>query len=167
MEEAVPALDLDAKKRVLRQLTYGLYAVTAEHAGDRGVFTANWLTQVSFDPPLIAVSIERDSATLPLIEASGRFAVSPFRAGQRELAGNLGRPRARTGDKFRAYNFAMAPTVTGPPVLRDALGYVVCTVVGSMPAGDSVLILGEVVEAAVFAQGPPLTMRDAGFRHAG
>ncbi|HEV2106778.1 MAG TPA: flavin reductase family protein [Thermomicrobiales bacterium] len=160
-------LDLDAKKPVLRQFTYGLYAVTAEHAGERGVFTANWVTQVSFDPPLVAVSVERDSATLPLIQASGRFAICPFREGQRELAGNLGRPRARTGDKFAAYGLATARSAAGLPVLSDLLGYVVCDVARTVPAGDSLLIIGEVIEAAIFAAGPPLTMRDAGFRHAG
>lgn len=160
-------LDLDAKKTVLRQFTYGLYAVTAEHAGERGVFTANWVTQVSFDPPLVAVSIERDSATLPLIQASGRFAVCPFREGQRELAGNLGRPRARTGDKFAAYGLAATRSAAGPPVFLDSLGYVVCDAARTVPAGDSLLVMGEVIEAAVFAADPPLTMRDAGFRHAG
>ncbi len=166
-DSGVSRLDLDAKKRILRQFTYGLYAVTAEHAGERGVLTANWVTQVSFDPPLVAVSIERDSATLPLIQASGRFAVCPFREGQRELAGNLGRPRARTGDKFVAYGLATTRSTAGPPVLLDSGGYVVCRVARTVPAGDSLLIIGEVIEAAVFAAGPPLTMRDAGFRHAG
>ena len=164
---ALPPLDLDAKKAVLRQLTYGLYAVTAEHNGERGVFTANWLTQVSFDPPLLALSVERDSATLPLIQASGRFAVCPFRDDQRELAGNLGRPRRRTGDKFAAYGLSTLTSVSGVVVLGASLGYVVGEVVDSIVAGDSLLLIADVVEAAVFADGPPLTMRDAGFRHAG
>ena len=46
-------LDLAAKKTVLRQISYGLYAITAAHGGERGVFTANWLSQVSFEPPLL------------------------------------------------------------------------------------------------------------------
>ncbi len=79
-----PALDPQAKKTVLRHVSYGLYAVTAAHDGDRGVFTANWLTQVSFEPPLLAVSVERDSSTLPLLRASGVFAVCPLAAGQRD-----------------------------------------------------------------------------------
>lgn len=160
-------LDSDAKKAILHQFTYGLYAITAEHAGERGVFTANWLTQVSFDPPLVAISVERDSATLPLIRGSGLFAVSPFRHDQRELAGNLGRPRSRTGDKFTAYGLGTAYSKAGPPVLAGCLGYIVCRVSASLPAGDSFILVGEVVEAAVFSTDPPLTMRDAGFRHAG
>lgn len=163
----LPPLDLEAKKRVLRQLSYGLYAVTAAHDGDRGVFTANWLTQASFDPPLVVVSVENDSSTLPLIRADGRFAVCPLAEGQRDLAAGLGKPRARAGDKFATLDLATVASASGPPVLADALGYVVCRVVGELPAGDSALVLGEVVEARLLGDGEPLTMRAAGFRHAG
>ncbi len=160
-------LDPDAKKAVLRQFTYGLFAITAGHQGDHGAFTANWLTQVSFDPPLVALSIEHDSATLDLIRADRHFTVCPLADGQRELAGNLGRPRARTGDKFEAYGLATIPTLRGTPALAAALGFVECAVVSETPAGDSVVIIGEVVEAKVLSDAEPLTMRAANFRHAG
>lgn len=156
-----------AKKTVLRHLTYGLYAVTAAHGDERGVFTANWLTQVSFEPPLLALSVEKDSSTRALIEASKRFAVCPLSSDQRDLAGALGRPKARAGDKYAAYDLAAQMSAHGVPVLSDTLGYVVCRVVDQIDAGDSILVLGEVVEAANFADGAPLTMREAGFRHAG
>jgi flavin reductase (DIM6/NTAB) family NADH-FMN oxidoreductase RutF len=160
-------LDLDAKKAVLRSFTYGLYAVSAGHDGERGIFTANWLTQVSFDPPLVALSVERDSATLKLIRASGRFVVTPLRSDQRELAGDLGRPRARAGDKFAVYDLPAKRTASGDPVFDGGLGYCVCAVQSETAAGDSVVFIGEVIEAQVGEPGDPLTMRDAGFRHAG
>jgi flavin reductase (DIM6/NTAB) family NADH-FMN oxidoreductase RutF len=160
-------LNQGAKKTVLRHITYGLYAITAAYGGERGVFTANWLTQVSFEPPLVALSVEHASSTLPLIRASGRFAVCPLADGQRDLAGALGRPKARAGDKFAAADLAIHESAAGVPVLADALGYVVCDLRGEMEAGDSVVLLGEVVEAVVLREGAPLEMRAAGFRHAG
>ena len=160
-------MDQQAKKTVLRQFTYGLYAVTAAHEGERGVFTANWLSQASFDPPLVMVSVEIESSTLPLIRAGGRFVVCPFAAGQTELAGSLGRPKRRAGDKFATLDLATITTDTGDPALADALGYVVCRVISETPAGDSVVLIGEVIEARVLTDGEPLTMRAAGFRHAG
>jgi flavin reductase (DIM6/NTAB) family NADH-FMN oxidoreductase RutF len=160
-------LDPDAKKAVLRSFTYGLYAVSAAHDGERGIFTANWLTQVSFDPPMVALSVELDSSTLPLIRKSGRFAIAPFHRGQRDLAGDLGRPRARAGDKFDTYDLPAADTATGDPVLASGLGYLVCEVRSEASAGDSVVFIGEVVEARAGGPGEPLTMREAGFRHFG
>src|SRR5690348_8429283 len=102
-------LDTAAKKSVLRLFTYGLYAVTCAHEGDANVFTANWLSQVSFEPPIVAVSVENDSASLPLILASGLFAINVFQTGQRELAGALGKPRARAGDKLATVAHTTSP----------------------------------------------------------
>lgn len=160
-------MDAQAKKRVLRQFTYGLYAVTAAHEDERGVFTANWLTQVSFDPPLVALSVEHDSATLPLIRASGRFVISPLASGQTELAGALGRPKRRAGDKFATLNLETVMTATNDPALANTLGYVVCRIESETPSGDSVVLIGEVIEARALGDGEPLTMREAGFRHSG
>ena len=158
-------LDQAAKKAVLRLFTYGLYAVTCAHEDVANAFTANWLTQVSFDPPMVAVSVENDSASLPLILASGLFAVNVYAAGERELAGALGKPRARAGDKL-----ARVPHTTsanGLPLLSGALGYVECRVTGHLVTGDSTVVAGEVIAAGLQRQDEPLTMRDAGFRHSG
>ena len=160
-------MDPQAKKTVLRQLTYGLYAITAEHEGERGVFTANWLSQASFEPPLVMLSVENDSSTLPLIRGSGVFAICPLASDQRELAGALGRPKARAGDKFASLGLRTIETASGCPALADALGYVVCRVRDEVPAGDSVVFVAEAIEARVLAEGEPLEMRAAGFRHAG
>jgi len=160
-------MDLGAKKTVLRQFTYGLYAVTAAHDGDRGVFTANWLSQVSFEPPLVALSVELDSSTLPLIRASGRFTICPFTSEQRELAGALGRPKSKAGDKFEALDLDVLETDNGDLALKISTGYVTCEVRSEVEAGDSVVFIGEVVDAGVFAEDEPLSMRAAGFRHAG
>jgi flavin reductase (DIM6/NTAB) family NADH-FMN oxidoreductase RutF len=151
-------LDQAAKKAVLRLVSYGLYAVTAEHAGARNAFTANWLTQVSFEPPLLALSVERDSFSLGLIVASGSFAVHVLEASKRH---------AVVGDKLAGLRCVPAP-VTGAPLLPDdTLGYLECRVRDRLEAGDSILFLAEVVGAGVFREGEPLSMRAAGFRHAG
>src|SRR5918992_1769223 len=160
-------MDPVAKKTILRHVTYGLYAVTAAHAGERGVFTANWLSQASFEPPLVMLSVENDSSTLPLIRASGRFAISLLDENQKALAGSLGRPKARAGDKYTTLDLSVVDTGSGVPALADSLGYVVCDVRQESPAGDSVVFIAEVVEARSFADTPPLEMRAAGFRHAG
>lgn len=160
-------LDQHAKKVVLRSFTYGLYAVSASHKGERGIFTANWLSQVSFDPPLVALSVERQSSTLELIRSSGRFVVVPLQSDQAKLAGDLGRPRARAGDKFEVYDLPVVISETGDPVFDGGLGFCVCEVQSETGAGDSIVLIGEVIEARVIEPGEPLTMRDAGFRHAG
>src|SRR5947209_15333514 len=78
-------MDLALKKQVLRTFTYGLYAVSCADEGEVNIFTANWLTQVSFDPPMLAVSVENASKSLPMILRSRKFTVNVlgFAAGER------------------------------------------------------------------------------------
>ena len=60
-------MDPAVKKQVLRLFTYGLYVVMSVDRDEVNAFTANWLTQVSFDPPLVAVSIENKAKSLTMI----------------------------------------------------------------------------------------------------
>jgi len=163
--EAARQEDVQSRRTVLRWFTYGLYAVTVSHEGDVGAFTANWLSQASFDPPLLMVSVEADSHSLPLIRASGRFAVNVFVTGQRDLAGHFGRKTRHVGNKLTGIPHHLEPS--GLPILDDALGYVTAEVTGEVAAGDSVVIVARVIDAVVQRDGAPLTMVEAGFRHAG
>lgn len=162
---SLPPLDTAQKRRALRLFTYGLYALGTGVDEAANLTTVNWVTQVSFDPPLVAVSVENESHSLQLIQRVGCFALSVFGEGDRELAGALGkrwrlRPGKMAGVAYRA-------GVTGCPVLAAAVAAVECRVVGTTPAGDSTLVVGEVVAAEIPNEGTPLTMAMAGFRHAG
>ncbi len=158
-------LDPAAKKAVLRMFTYGLYAVGVAHGDDRNMFTANWLTQVSFEPPLVAISVENDSHSIGLLRESDVFAISVFSTEQREQAGALGKRWKLRPNKIEDVRYWLG--VTGCPILEDAPGVVECQVIDSMPAGDSTVFLAEVINAEVQGEGMPLTMQQAGFRHAG
>lgn len=158
-------MDPALKKQSLRNFTYGLFAISCADGKEVNAFTANWLTQVSFEPPLVAVSIENTSKSLPMIERSRAFAINVLRTGQRELAGRLGKSALQYPDKLENIPYDLGPG--GCPILRDALSWVFCEVRHTTPAGDSTLIIGEVVDAGVISDGEPLTMKEAGFRHAG
>lgn len=159
-------MDTALKKTVLRLFTYGLYAVTARHGDEVGLMTANWIVQSSFDPPMLALAAEADSRTRRLIEASGAFAVNIYETGQRELAGQLGRTFAKRPDKQDNVAWKPGPA-TGSPLLDAALGWVECKVAGSLPSGDHVLYVADVIEVGLNREGAPLTLKETGFKYAG
>lgn len=158
-------MDLNLKKQVLRTFTYGLYAVSCANEGEVNIFTANWLTQISFDPPLIAVSVETVSKSLPMILRSRKFTINVLRSGDRELAGKLGKSALRQPDKLAGVGYDIGEN--GCPILHDALAWVACSVRHTVEAGDSMLIVADVVDVGMLSEGQPLTMAEAGFRHAG
>jgi len=159
------ALDPAAKKAVLRMVTYGLYAVGVARGEERNMFTANWLTQVSFEPPLLALSVENESHSIGLIRETGRFSISIFASGGREMAGLLGKRWKLRPEKLDEVPYRLSPG--GLPILENALGTVECRVTDAVAAGDSTVFIAEVVHAEVLHEGDPLTMAEAGFRHAG
>lgn len=158
-------MDEQAKRAVLRMFNYILTAVTVPGPDGGHGFTANWIAQAAFEPPMVSITVENDSKAIGLLRQARVFAVNIFASGQRELAGQLGRRSKTNPDKFRGV--ATEPGVTGCPLLLDALGYVECRVTGELPAGDHTLFLGEIVEAGVRRAGAPLTMAETGFRYFG
>ena len=159
-------MDPEVKKKALRQFTYGLYAVTAAHAGEVAGMTANWLAQAAFEPPMLMVAFEADSRTLTVVRQSGAFAVNVYESGQRELAGQLGRASVKRPDKLEAIASQPGP-LTGAPLLDAALAWVECRVTGELPSGDHVVVVAEVINAGVNRDGQPLSMAEAGFRYFG
>ena len=158
-------MDPAAKKKVLRTFTYGLYAVSCAEDSEVNIFTANWLTQVSFEPPLIAASVENTSKSLPMILRSRVFTVNVLLSGSRELAGQLGKSAMQHPEKLSGIDYYLGEN--GCPILGQALAWVACEVRHTTPAGDSTLLVAEVVDVGMLGEGQALTMTEAGFRHAG
>ena len=160
-------MDEAAKEAVLRQFPYGLYAITVAHGDDGHGMTANWVTQASFQPPMVAVAVENTSKTIAMIRDARHFAINLLHQGQRELAGKLGRSSANTPQKLKGIKTKPTPGA-GVPILSDALGWVECRLVATLPAGDHALVLGEVVDAGLeHPDTQPLTLREAGFNYGG
>lgn len=160
-------MDVAAKKAVLRRFPYGLYAVTVAQGGEEHGMTANWVTQAAFDPPMVVVAVENTSKTIGMIRDAHYFVVNLLDAGQRELAGRLGRSSEQAPQKLKGLKTKPAP-VSKTPVLAEALGWVECRAVASLPAGDHTLVLGEVVDAGVEnADGQPLLLAAAGYQYSG
>jgi flavin reductase (DIM6/NTAB) family NADH-FMN oxidoreductase RutF len=159
-------MDEAAKKTVLRHFPYGLYVLTVRHDGEDHGMTANWVTQASFEPPMIAVAVENTSKTIGMIRDAHHFAVNLLQKDQRDLAGKLGRSSEQAPQKLKGLKTKPAP-VSGTPVLTDAVGWVECRLMTTVPAGDHTLVLGEVLEAGVERDGEPLTLQEAGFKYSG
>ncbi len=154
-----------AKTKVLEWFSYGLYAIGVRRGDELNAFTANWVMQTSFEPPMVAVAVENDGASIGMMRESRVFSVNVFDADQRREAGRLARPYSRAPEKIDELGHREG--ATGAPVLTDALGYVECRIVAEVETGDHTLVVGEVVDAGVFHEGEPLTIQAAGFHYAG
>ena len=100
-----------------------------------------------------------------MILHSQKCTINILRSGDRELAGKLGKSALQHPDKLA--NISFHPDLNGSPILDDALAWVACDIRNTVEAGDSTVIIAEVIDVGLLADGLPLTMAEAGFRHAG
>lgn len=151
----------DAPLDLFRRLSNGLYVVGVAHGDQRDAFTAAWITQVSFDPLLLALSINPTHASYPILMAAGVFSMSILRRGQLELARHFGTQSGRAVDKLAGQRWQAA--LGGAPVLLDAAAYLECRVTARHTAGDHELVVGQVVGGQVFAaEAEPMTYGETG-----
>lgn len=135
------------RRRILWSMPSGLYVV-GSRAGERhNLMTANWVTQVSFDPKIVAVSVEREALTHELILAGRGFTINLVDREDRAIVRKFVKP-AEFDAKARTLNgFAFQEASTGAPVLDQALAWLDCALRQSVESGGHTLFLGEVVDA--------------------
>ena len=143
---------------LFQRLTQGVYVVGVAHAERRNAFTAAWVMQVSFDPVLLALSINPRNSSYVLVKEGGAFSVNVLKTSQLHLAELYGQPGAKKLDAAE-----WTTDRHGLPLLRQALAWFECGVVGEYPAGDHVLVLGKVLNGKLLdAQAEPLSYRQTG-----
>ena len=89
-------------------------------------YTSHWVSQVSFEEPVVMASVSPKHDTYPLIAASGRFSVSIL-AGDQVAAGQY---FSYPGRKFRylAEEFLEPLPEDGLPIVRDCVAWLRCEV---------------------------------------
>jgi len=111
--------------------------------------TANAVSSLSLEPPLILVCFDRTSATLDAIHQHGAFVVNVLSAPQQELSANF----ARRGLAAVWDGVEHRPGPTGSPRLEGSLAALECTVEHSLPGGDHEIIVGRVRYAETSGDG--------------
>lgn len=142
-------------KNAFRNMSYGVYVVTAWDNGRATGCTANSAMQITSDPATIAVSINHDNYTNKCIAGSGRFAVSIL--GEHSdpgIIGAFGFFSGRDKDKFDGISQSIKGCM---PIVADACAYAVCEVIDKMETSSHTVFLGRVVDADVLKSDTPMT----------
>lgn len=116
----------------------GVTVVTACGPDGRVGLTANSLTSVSLDPPLLLFCPARSASALPTLRATRRFAVNVLATDQAAVADRFAR---RGVDRFAE---ATWHDLAGLPVLDGALASFACSLEAEHDGGDHVVIIGRV-----------------------
>jgi flavin reductase (DIM6/NTAB) family NADH-FMN oxidoreductase RutF len=160
------------RRRVLWSLPYGLYVIGSCVPGQplkRNLMTANWVTQVSFEPKLVGVAIEHGALTHELISTGGVFTVLTVAREDRAIIRRFTKPVEVDLASMTMNGFAFRDGVTGAPILAQAPAYLDCRVEQSLELGGHTFFVGEVVDCDFQAEEdtPVLRMEDTRMNYGG
>jgi flavin reductase (DIM6/NTAB) family NADH-FMN oxidoreductase RutF len=145
-------IDQADMRRVLGRFCTGVVVVTAQRGDRPEGFTAQSLTSVSLDPPLVSVCVARTSSTYALVREAGHFCVSVLSEHQDHLSAQFA---SRLEDRFDGVSHSPSP-VNGAPVLHECLAWVDCVIEAEHEAGDHVIVIGRVLDLGSEESGKPL-----------
>lgn len=130
-------LDSRRFRAAMACLPTGVTVVACGTAEAPAAMTANSVTSVSLEPPLLLVCVRNESRWLSPLRRHGRFSVNVLKAGHQAVSQYY----AGRGDAGCEAPWALEQ---GVPVLDNAGAALVCEVVAQHAAGDHTIVVGRV-----------------------
>jgi flavin reductase (DIM6/NTAB) family NADH-FMN oxidoreductase RutF len=142
---------------VLAKIPYAVSVVTMGRGGaqvENGL-TISWMSQVSFEPPLLLVAVDKLHYSVDLLRSTKNFCVNLLGEDQAALAGRFAKQATTAEDKLA--DVAQRPADSGAAILTDAVAYLDCEVTSMVEAGDHMLVIGRVEDAGLLRDRAVLT----------
>lgn len=136
--------------------------VTAPGAAEPAGATANAVTSLSLNPPLMLAALDRGSRTLAAVREFGRFGVSVLAADQEELA-RIFSTKAPHAEKWTHVAWTDRG---GVPIVDGCALWVACELEAVHEGGDHVILTGAVL-ALEAGDGAPLLFHRGAYRRLG
>lgn len=137
----------------------GVTVITALTREGPAGLSANAVTSLSLDPPLMLACVDRGSRTLRAIEEAGRFGVNVLRDDAADLAVGFA-SKAPAVEKWTDVGWEEHE---GVPVLDAAIVTIACELRDVISGGDHVIVTGQVT-ATLERDGEPLLFHRGKYR---
>jgi len=151
-------MDFEAPIALLAPRNRELWVVTARAGSRTGGLIATFVNSASIVPelPRVLIGVARQHYTWELIEASDAFALNLLGTENLPWIRRFGLQSGRDFDKLAGVK--TESSVTGSPLLADALGWLDCRVEARLEIGSRTIYLAEVVDARIRSHEDPLTV---------
>ena len=141
----------------LFNISYGVYVIASKKGDALNGQVANTVFQLSYEPPTIAVSINKNNLTHEFIKDSKVFTVSILsQEAPLSTIGQFGFKSGRDVKKFEGVAYKTGQS--GVPYLTEkTLSYIEAKVVKEFDANTHTVFVGEITGAEVLSAGIPMT----------
>jgi len=150
-------------REVMRRFAAPVCVVTTEVEGERFGLTVGSLVSLSLAPPLVGISIGKESSSHEPIRRARGWAVSLISGKQASVAQHF----ARSGiPQVALWNGVDVRDGKRGPLVEGALGWLECSTVSEHEAGDHTFLIGAVESVELGAPGPGLVYREGKYHSA-
>jgi len=115
---------------------------------EANLMTASWVTPVAEEPPLVAVSVEKETKTHELIEKYGEFTINIL---EQEHLDDIWLFGTKSGNKVDKIKLTKLNVKQGfkvkAPIINEAVGIIEAKVTNKIDTGECTLYIGEIVHA--------------------
>ena len=132
--------DSQLQRRIMGRFATGITVATTRVGEQLLGMTANAVTSLSLDPPLVLLCVDKRAQFLEALKESGFFALSILTEEHEAISRRFAQKGPKDFDDLRPVT-----AVTGAPILPEALAWVDCKVADIIPGGDHEIFLGEIL----------------------
>lgn len=149
--------EVNMDKKVLRNLSYGLYVITSKEENKNVGCIANSVIQVTSNPVTILVSINHDNYTSKIIKETNKFGVSILKeTSSQKIIGTFGFKSSKDINKFEEIEYK---EVSNIPIINDSCGYMICNVVKIVETSTHTIFIAEVENTGDYTEENPMTYK--------
>jgi flavin reductase (NADH)/cob(II)yrinic acid a,c-diamide reductase len=157
----VPAED-STFRSAMRLLAGGVTIVTTDWQGERSGLTATAVCSLALSPPRVLACVNLAGVTYELLSKSKIMGVNLLAEGHEELARRFAAKRAtQNEDRFQGSHWLTS--VTGAPLLADALAALDCRVMEIIPLDTHAILIGVVDDIQFGPKRQPLVHFEGGY----
>jgi flavin reductase (DIM6/NTAB) family NADH-FMN oxidoreductase RutF len=138
------------------KMTYGIYVLTTAADEQINGMIASWVSQVSYDPPLIMAAVHPNRYSHRLISQSRAFALHITARDRKDFLKRFKGPDPLA--KFTGIEWKKGKT--GSPLIRDCIAWFDCEVIDRFEPGNHTLFVGKVVDAEVLSNAAAMHTAD-------
>jgi flavin reductase (DIM6/NTAB) family NADH-FMN oxidoreductase RutF len=153
----------DELREVMRRFPAPVAVVTTQLDGERFGLTVGSLVSLSLEPPLMGISIGKESSSHEPIRLAGGWTVSLLSGAQTAVAQHFARsgiPPVALWDGVDVREGERGPLVVG------ALGWLECRTISAHEAGDHTIFVGAVESVELGGAGAGLVYRNGAYHAA-
>ncbi len=140
-------MDNELLNRILWKIPNILCLVGSRDGDQWNAMTTSWVTQVSMEPVLVAISVENSAVTKQLIDGGGAFSVNMWDRENTRPFVKFSKPATLEDGALNGY--PVREGATGVPIFEDAIAFLEATVWDSRDCGTHTVYFGEIVDAGL------------------